>query len=704
LESQLSDMFAQQYIRNDHQSNNSNSSNIALQQQQRQLQQQHYDDYNTNNIHAGSPPSPHVSNPYATKGKSDGGGGVGGGRRVGRDDDDEMLPRRRRRRPAVSNLESIAKCLSSSSLQLNNQQQKQQQQHSVANRPAIVRSLLESLNHASASLLSSSSPSLSFNNHHHYNNDNTVYLASILEPPALISSLSYYHDEQHHHHQQQLENSTTAMSCISSLLSTGIAIQVAQGWLDAGQNSDDDNSHTTSSTRCAFWLDATDPASMIDSYRQIMSLLRHNDDPNRMDISSTSHHAHTRADNDNDESSGGHMSKRRKVDVAQVAEEMYSILQEQHRSDPSFQCVLIYANVPDPNIFQEWFVQDASYSCNQWADHSSAGLAGILLATVHPSYDTGRLLGRLFPGITGIVQDAKMIEIATPSNSSSKDSGKISSAAGANSAGDIAETLLSPSTSSVLPSSLPSFWWERLPQPNLPPLFDYDEDSDSDDESERVETKKKIDFLKKLNKRLGKDGRILALTKSSPHDSSKSPSTNVVANRFARDWQMRESGNRFSLWMRSNTEHDLRQSYVSAIRRVTHTEDGGKPLPSLSGYSSLVVGSPHDLSIQSYAQELMDLFMHMREMSPTFQWLMIYSSIPEDAVFEEWFFSAASNWWNSRGRFLLTTSSETAAVTGASTTAKTTTTTTMKRPLQVQALNDEGAAACIPVRSLSVDV
>jgi hypothetical protein len=165
------------------------------------------------------------------------------------------------------------------------------------------------------------------------------------------------------------------------------------------------------------------------------------------------------------------------------------------------------------------------------------------------------------------------------------------------------------------------YWWDRLPQSNLPPLL------------EDVEEPSGID------RKLAFDGRAVALVDPG---SDRPDRAGDVANQFARRWEMTENSDRFCIWLQASDEKSLRESFRQAIRRVTHSTH------------ETPLGNPVDLSLRVIGNELMSILMKVRELSPSKQWIMIFHDVRNDDPFHRKFFSGKSNWWNSKGRFIVT--------------------------------------------------
>lgn len=270
--------------------------------------------------------------------------------------------------------------------------------------------------------------------------------------------------------------------------------------------------------------------------------------------------------------------KRGRLSASAAAAEFLSEFQQ--RFPLQCECLIVYVNVTHPEIFTEAFLpsvwlQDA---------HCQATIRGVLLSTPHPNYD-----GNMGAPYGNVVQHS--IEWIPHWSESEK-----------------------------------RYWWERLPQSNLPPLLD------------DVEEPQDID------RKLAMDGRALALVDLGYDHASLAGD---VANQFARRWEMEEGTERFSVWLRAGSEASLRESYRLAIRRVTHSAPGN-PL-----------GNPVDLSVRVIGDELMSILMKVRELSPAKQWIMVFADAKEhQGPFYEQFFSGKSNWWNAKGRFVITSTTD----------------------------------------------
>ena len=174
-------------------------------------------------------------------------------------------------------------------------------------------------------------------------------------------------------------------------------------------------------------------------------------------------------------------------------------------------------------------------------------------------------------------------------------------------------------------SAEPIYWWDRLPQSNLPFSFE------------------NVTEPPELEEILRRNGQVVALVEDlvvgNPAESGK------VAIQSTRRWESQAIGaGRFSLWLDAVDDERLRIEYQSAIRKVTFSSSN-EPLGNLL-----------DLSSQSIADSLMSVLMKKSELSlRPHQFALVFANAP-DENFHENFFSAQSNWFNSRGRFLVTTS------------------------------------------------
>jgi hypothetical protein len=244
---------------------------------------------------------------------------------------------------------------------------------------------------------------------------------------------------------------------------------------------------------------------------------------------------------------------------------------------PAHECLIVYENVTHPTIFSEGFLPPV------WLQdsHCAKTIRGIILSTPHNMYD-----GNMGAPFGSVVQHS--IEWISRFGEENQ------------------------------------YWWERLPQSNLPPLWD------------DVEEPPGIDRI------LARDGRAVALVNP---ETESSDHTGNVANQVCRRWQMTDNDMRFSVWLNASSEQKLRDSYQAAIRRVTHSSP------------QCPLGNPTDLAIRTISNELMATLMKVRELSPAHQWIMVFAGNPPNDSFHGKFFSAATNWWNSRGRFIVTSSS-----------------------------------------------
>mmetsp|Transcript_11200 Transcript_11200/g.21339 ORF Transcript_11200/g.21339 Transcript_11200/m.21339 type:complete len:745 (+) Transcript_11200:225-2459(+) len=169
------------------------------------------------------------------------------------------------------------------------------------------------------------------------------------------------------------------------------------------------------------------------------------------------------------------------------------------------------------------------------------------------------------------------------------------------------------------------YWWDRLPQSNLPFCFE------------------NVNEPPELEEILRRNGQAVALVEDllvgNPAESGK------VAVQSTRKWESQASGaGRFAIWLDAVDEERLRTEYQSAIRKVTFSS-ANEPQGNLL-----------DLSTQSIADSLMSVLMKKSELSlRPHQFTLVFANAPDD-TFHENFFSAQSNWFNSPGRFLVTTS------------------------------------------------
>lgn len=269
--------------------------------------------------------------------------------------------------------------------------------------------------------------------------------------------------------------------------------------------------------------------------------------------------------------------KRRQLSPSAAATDFFN--EYKSRFSSQFECLIVYVNVTHPEVFAEGFLPSI------WLQdgHCQSTIRGIILSSPHPNYD-----GNMGPPFGNVVQHS--IEWIPHWNETEK-----------------------------------RFWWERLPQSNLPVLLD------------DVEEPQDID------RKLAYDGRALALI-----DSGREQPTfaGEVANQFARRWEMVENTERFSIWLRAGTEASLRESYRTAIRRVTHSTP------------QTPLGNPVDLSIRVIGDELMSILMKVRELSGSKQWIMVFADATHEEPFHKLFFSGKSNWWNSKGRFVITSTTD----------------------------------------------
>ena len=253
------------------------------------------------------------------------------------------------------------------------------------------------------------------------------------------------------------------------------------------------------------------------------------------------------------------------------------------RFSSQFECLIVYVNVGHPEIFTEGFLPSS------WMQdmHCQSTMKGILLSTPHPMYE-----GNMGPPFGSVVQHS--IEWIPNWSESEK-----------------------------------RYWWDRLPQSNLPPLLD------------------DVNEPPGIDRKLAYDGRAVALVDVGGERPDRAGD---IANQFARRWEMAESTERFCLWLKASDEKSLRDSYRSAIRRVTHSTP------------QTPLGNPVDLSLRVMGDELMSILMKLRELSPSKQFIMVFEGATNDDAFHKRFFSGKSNWWNSKGRFIITTNREDVSV------------------------------------------
>lgn len=278
-----------------------------------------------------------------------------------------------------------------------------------------------------------------------------------------------------------------------------------------------------------------------------------------------------------DQSFESQAPKRGRLSPASAANEFYQEYLAHFSSQ--FECLVVYVNVTHPEVFAEGFLPSL------WLQdlHCQSTIRGVLLSTPHPRYD-----GNMGPPFGNIVQHS--IEWIPHWSESEK-----------------------------------RYWWERLPQSNLPPLLD------------------DVDEPAGIDRKLAYDGRAVALVDLG---SERPVRAGDVANQFARRWEMAENTERFSVWIKAGDEMSLRDSYRLAIRRVTHSAPQNP------------MGNPVDLSVRVIGDELMSILMKVRELSPSKQWIMVFADVKDSEKFSEKFFSGKSNWWNSKGRFVVTSTSE----------------------------------------------
>ena len=244
------------------------------------------------------------------------------------------------------------------------------------------------------------------------------------------------------------------------------------------------------------------------------------------------------------------------------------------------ECLFIFKNVTHPETFTERFLPGT------WLEDSlcQATIRGVLLCTPHAQY-TGNMGPPFGSNVAQISVDWK------------------------------------PKDESVGQA----YWWDRLPQSNLPFSF------------ENVEEPPELIAI------LRRNGQAVALVEDlvvgDPAESGK------VATQSARRWESEAVGiGRFALWLDAVDDERLRTEYLSAIRKVTFSSSK-EPLGNIS-----------DLSNKRVADSLMSVLMKKSELSlRPHPFVLVFANAP-DETFHERFFSAQSNWWNSLGRFVITTS------------------------------------------------
>ena len=269
--------------------------------------------------------------------------------------------------------------------------------------------------------------------------------------------------------------------------------------------------------------------------------------------------------------------KRGRLSPSSAANEFYQ--EYLSRFPLQFECLVVYVNVAHPEVFTEGFLPSA------WLQdaHCQSTIRGVILSTPHPLYD-----GNMGPPYGCVCHHS--IEWVPHWSESEK-----------------------------------RYWWERLPQSNLPPLLDDVEEPDG------------------IDRKLAYDGRAVTLIDVGCERPDRA---GEIANQFARRWEMTENTERFSVWIQAGDDTSLREAYRLAIRRVTHSAPQN-PL-----------GNPVDLSIRVIGDELMSILMKVRELSPSKQWIMIFADVKDNEDFHRKFFSGKSNWWNSKGRFVITSTSD----------------------------------------------
>uniref|UniRef100_A0A6S8J210 Uncharacterized protein n=1 Tax=Amphora coffeiformis TaxID=265554 RepID=A0A6S8J210_9STRA len=269
--------------------------------------------------------------------------------------------------------------------------------------------------------------------------------------------------------------------------------------------------------------------------------------------------------------------KRGRLSAAAAANEFYR--EYLARFPLQFECLVVYVNVTHPEVFTEGFLPSA------WLQdvHCQSTIRGVILSTPHPMFD-----GNMGPPFGNVFH--RSIEWVPHWSESQK-----------------------------------RYWWERLPQSNLPPLLDDVEEPDG------------------IDRKLAYDGRAVALV---DFGYERPDRAGEAANQFARRWEMTENTERFSVWIQAGDDASLRESYRLAIRRVTHSAPQN-PL-----------GNPVDLSVRVIGDELMSILMKVRELSPSKQWIMVFADVKDNEGFHQKFFSGKSNWWNSKGRFVITSTSD----------------------------------------------
>jgi tetratricopeptide (TPR) repeat protein len=145
------------------------------------------------------------------------------------------------------------------------------------------------------------------------------------------------------------------------------------------------------------------------------------------------------------------------------------------------------------------------------------------------------------------------------------------------------------------------------------------------------------DEMEKLGKALNAGGRMAALVGGAGMGKSH------CASDFAHKWLQQDVAHRFVLWLESDTENIIRDSYLNALDRL------------LGGHG---LDPKEEIAVRDIAGLLWE---KLREVSTQFEWMVVYNNVPEalgnlegPEAFSPLFFPTPLQDWG-RGRILLTT-------------------------------------------------
>jgi tetratricopeptide (TPR) repeat protein len=145
------------------------------------------------------------------------------------------------------------------------------------------------------------------------------------------------------------------------------------------------------------------------------------------------------------------------------------------------------------------------------------------------------------------------------------------------------------------------------------------------------------DEMEKLGKALNAGGRMAALVGGAGMGKSH------CASDFAHKWLQQDVAHRFVLWLESDTENIIRDSYLNALDRL------------LGGHG---LDPKEEIAVRDIAGLLWE---KLREVLTQFEWMVVYNNVPEalgklegPEAFSPLFFPTPLQDWG-RGRILLTT-------------------------------------------------